>query len=202
MLIEFCGTPCSGKSSTIAGLRLNHGFASCRVIEESNLRSPFDDRNFELGILWTIFDTYAEANRISEVDVSSDDSLVIFDRGLVDRIAFARLLRVEDKRYMELADRAEGWLRESKQLRKFDRIFLFLTSFAKARERKMHSKLQQDSAFRVVNPSVIAALNGVYMDLFVELKKELPIVLIDDLNVDLSLEQKLALVKFHASGRR
>lgn len=203
MLIELCGTPSSGKSATVEALKQNGSYTPFRLIEESILRCPFDDSNFELGVLWTIFETYAEANRLASSNGTiTDNGLTVFNRGLFDRIVFSRLLRAEDTRYAELAERAEKWLKGSKQLLCFDKIFLFLTTYEKARERKLLFKLRQNSTFRIVNPTVIGRLNTIYLELYAELSDRLPIIMIDDLNNNLSLEQKVSIVTAHIDSQR
>jgi len=202
MIIEFSGTPSAGKDATIEAMRQNKKISSLNVVDESFLRSPFDDKDFELGILWTIFDTYSEVNQVFNKKASLSSSLTIFNRGLFDRIAFTRLLCSENKHYAEVSKQLEKWLKESHLLHQLDFIFLFLTSYEKAKNRKLKFKLRPNSTFRIVNSRVIEKLNESYLSLNAELGSELPIIIIDDLNHDLSIEQKLSSVSSHISTLR
>ncbi len=65
----------------------------------------------------------------------------------------------------------------------------------------MKFRLRPDSKFRIINPITINRLNTIYIELYEELKDKLPIIVIDDINVDLSLEQKASIVASYTNGQ-
>lgn len=194
MLIEFCGTPKSGKDSVIQVLRQVSSYGRVEVIGESAHRCALDDSQFELKILWTVFDTHSVLSHLIESGIVQHSGLTIINRGLFDRLAFLRLLRHENESYAEVAGAIEKWLISDETLFQTDLIFLFLSSYQKSMERKLRSKHRSNADTRIHNPTVSEKFNRIYLELSEELKTELNIVLIDDSVRDISIEEKGHLV--------
>lgn len=194
LVVELSGTPSSGKDTIIKRVYQSERYAPLNIVDESVLQCPIKNNSLELEILWTVFDTYSTVNRVLVGKDSSPISLTIFNRGLFDRIAFARLLRIENAKYAAIAEDIETWLKDNKLLYECKVIFLFLTSYEKAIIRKKQFKLSEDSKFQIVNPKVIEKLNDIYLSLYDELKNDLHIIKIDDLSQDLDLDQKFFIV--------
>lgn len=195
MLVEFSGTPGSGKNAIIKEICKSQEYYSSQVV--SGTESPFDykNSNFELRILWSIFDTYAQMNEV--VGKQTTSKLTVLNRGLYDRLAWARLLALENRCFAETADYLEKWLRNQEPLKQTRLIFLFLTSFEKVRMRKKLARIPSERPKWVLNPVTIQNLNEIYLCLYTELKDSCPVVLIDDLNQNLELEQKMKIVDMH-----
>lgn len=201
MLLEFCGTPSSGKSSVIERLKKNDRYADVKLIDESAINCPYNDSNLLLSIIWTIIETYLITDEIIKGRDVNKDTIIIFDRGIIDRIAFARLLSHLDAAYRQLADIIVRMLYEQCAYRQFDHVFLFLTSFTKSYERKLQYKFRAESKLKIVNHDVINALNDIYRDLYQELKDEVDITIVDDLSEDLDINEKTRIIEAFLNDR-
>ena len=62
ILVEFAGTPSSGKDTIIQKISESNNFNTINIIDESVSRCPLSDDDFEMEILWTIYDTYRSSN--------------------------------------------------------------------------------------------------------------------------------------------
>lgn len=194
MLVEMSGTPSSGKTSVINKLSSfdSHNF---KVINGESSTFDYKNSNFEIKIFWSIFDTYSKVRHSGCFQDHAVTKWTIFNRGLFDRIIWAKLLSTVNNNLAEEAKHLEQWLKKQATIYRSDLIFLFLTSYEKIIARKPQYLEQYPQPPWVVNKITIQKLNSLYIELFEELKDDLKIVMIDDLRGDLSLEQKISIVK-------
>ncbi|MEO1210989.1 MAG: hypothetical protein AAFX78_15805 [Cyanobacteria bacterium J06638_20] len=199
MFLEFSGTPGSGKKSIIKAISSQTGGA-CKIVQANEKIFDISNSNFELKNLWTIFDTYSKIEiAINQKDFDSY-KIMILNRGMFDRMAWARLLKVKNSPFSEIAGYLEFWPRNNLyDLSKDEpyRIVLFLTSYEKIIARRpdyLHDKSQTPW---IINYKTINDLNSIYYQLYDELKKDLDITLIDDLKSNLSLQDKISAVMPH-----
>jgi len=192
---EFSGTPCSGKDSILSELAKA---SVINIIDESARKCSLPKELFDLEILWTVFDTYDKyKNLIYSHNVNNLPS--IFNRGLFDRIAFIQLLKNLNDSNDYVSDKIENWL--LKELNTIESsVFLFLTSYELAKERKVKYRLRPDSNFQIVNEEVITKLNSIYESLYTNYKNDLNIILIDERKNELSLSSKCELVRKHITS--
>lgn len=187
LIIEFSGTPSSGKNSLIQPLK-NIKKMNIEVIEESNIPDEFDFdiRNHELRTLWRIFDTYLRTIKIVKYASVDFQKTLIINRGLFDRIAWSRLLAHENKCYEQVAKDIESNLK--RHLHQINFIFLLISPYEKVKMRRIERGLGFDEVF--VNLNTIGLLNEIYIELFQEFSSEINIVKIDDTDQDISIKEK------------
>ncbi len=199
MLIEISGTPGSGKSSIINSLCCDNRY-DCRVIELDNMRFDFRNSTFESKILWSIFNTYAKIMCLENDKENNINSLTILNRGLFDRIVWAKLLKLENSELINTAYYIEKLFKEKVVANQPNIIFLLLTSYEKIIARKPKYLYQQPQPPWIVNLNTIGKLNRLYIETFHELKDELNIVLVDDITEDIDLEGKISIVQDNTGG--
>lgn len=194
MLVEFSGTPGSGKNSVISSI-CKHPGIDCEIIQADEEVFDINNSNFELKNLWTIFDTYSSFESVSKDSIKNANKLIIANRGLFDRIAWSRLLKLKNSAFAETADYLEHWLIDKLTIASgnFDyQIYLILTSYSKIISRRPYYLEQQNDKPWVINPETIKILNLLYKQLYDELYNVLKITIIDDLEDDLTLQAKIS----------
>jgi hypothetical protein len=194
MLIEFSGTPGSGKNSVINSICRQPGI-DCEIIQADEEVFDLQNSNFELKNLWTIFDTYSRFERIQKGNIENPNKLVIVNRGLFDRVAWSRLLKVKNPAFTETADYLEKWLINKLIIvsENFNyKIYLLLTSYNKIISRRPHYLAQGEEKPWIVNRETIENLNLLYRQLHDEFCNVLNITIIDDLEDDLALQAKVS----------
>lgn len=189
---EFSGTPCSGKDSILAELSKA---SIINIIDESAQKCSLPKGLFDLEVLWTVFDTY---DKYKNLDYTQNLPSV-FNRGLFDRIAFIRLVKYINNSRLDVYDKIENWFLEELKTKESN-IFLFLTSFELAKERKIKYRLRPDSNFQIVNKDIINRLNSIYELLYTSYKNDLKIILINEKDNELNLESKYELIRKHITS--
>ncbi|MEM9907130.1 MAG: hypothetical protein AAF921_19110 [Cyanobacteria bacterium P01_D01_bin.44] len=196
IFLEFSGTPGSGKNSVIKDISSQAG-GDYKIVQANEKIFDISNSNFELKNLWTIFDTYSKLEiAVNQKNFDSYKAMIL-NRGMFDRIAWARLLKVKNSSFSEIAGYLEFWLRNNLYNLSKDepyKIVLFLTSYEKIIARRpdyLHDKSQIPW---IINHKTINDLNSIYCQLYEELKKDLDITLIDDLKSNLSLQDKISAV--------
>lgn len=194
MLIEFSGTPGSGKNSVIDSICRQTG-RDFEIIQADEDVFDLQNSNFELKNIWTIFDTYSRFERIQKSSIENQNKLVIINRGLFDRVAWSRLLKLKNPAFAETADYLEKWLINKLIIVSGNfnyKIYLLLTSYNKIISRRPHYLAQRDEKPWIVNPETIESLNLLYKQLHDEFCNVLNITVIDDLEDDLALQAKVS----------
>lgn len=191
--LEFSGTPSSGKSSVIKTISSQFKDVS-KVVQANEELFTIQNSNFELKNIWTIFDTYSQLELARKEEVNACKTIIL-DRGLFDKIAWSRLLKVKNHSFTEVANFLENWLeRQLLELSQYNdyKIFLFITSYEKIVFRKPSYLNYQSQGPWIINQQTINELNSIYKQLYHELYKTLNVILIDDLDNDFSLQQKIS----------
>lgn len=89
LLIEFCGSPKSGKSTTITSLNLflkRNEFKTVVLTERASI-CPIDNKTHPFFNLWTLSSTIAEI--VKYLDIGSDKiDIIIADRGIFDALCW------------------------------------------------------------------------------------------------------------------
>ncbi len=186
MIVEFLGTPGSGKNAVITQLSSRY---SCDLIQASY--SPkIHKGQFELKILRSIIDTYARVDMLIS-QKKSEESMTFINRGILDRVTWCRFLATLQPSYSQIADDMEKALRESELIKSIDLFCLFVSPYQFVKNRKQ-SKYKSPN---VLNFEAIENLNKIYSDLFHEFKELLPIAFINEIDENLSVEQKVNTVQ-------
>lgn len=190
--IELSGSPSSGKNSIIRELHHTNIFDHCEVIEATSYKQPHlrGSENFEVKVLWSIFETCNVVKNNLEAETISSADLILFNRGIFDRLAWARLLQIENRNYRTIVNDIESWIIRQDVLRELNMIVLLLTPYEKLITRRKNKSIS-----RVINPMTIDRLNRIYLDLYDEMKNDVPIVLLSELENALSLSQKVQAIK-------
>ena len=104
IVIEFCGSPKAGKTSSINSLNIflkRNGFKTVVLSERASV-CPISDKQNPLFNVWTCTETINELNeKIDATNVSSDPSsnldVIICDRGIFDALCWFRWLKNRNK---------------------------------------------------------------------------------------------------------
>ena len=197
MLIELSGTPSAGKK-TVMGRVSRSLNTDYKVVQAADRIFDIGNSNFELKNLWTIFDTYSKIERVLSTQPKVENLTIFLNRGLFDRIAWARLLKFSDDCFEDISRHLERWLiTQLSELNTKENygIFLFLTNYEKIIKRNPRYTATPGSVKPwVVNVDTINRLNSIYQDLYNELRDEMSITLIDDQGDDFGLENKVQVV--------
>ena len=162
-LVEFAGTPKSGKSTCID--TVNHFFRrlNYKVLaptEGASKRTPYylkDD--------WVAFNTwsatYALTHILEGLHGTDKYNLVIMDRGLFDALAWFELLRGRGEIKSEDCDTIQRFLMVGHWQQLVDVVFLFQTDPETSLERENRGKLIEEPG-RAMNPQALQTLNKAY----------------------------------------
>ena len=89
LLIEFCGSPKSGKSTTINSLNIflkRNGFKTILLTERASI-CPIENKIHPFFNIWTLSSAVAEI--IKNIDLGKDKiDIIISDRGLFDSLCW------------------------------------------------------------------------------------------------------------------
>lgn len=155
LIIEFSGSPKSGKSTAINSLAtfLKRNGYRVRVIKEYATDSPITDKKNWLFNLWTATSTIRSiAQYLSSR--SPDVDIILLDRGLFDALCWLKWLGETGRIESETRDAISSFLRLERFRSSLDLIFVFTTSPRSSIDRE-YSLLLTDHYGTIMNPTIL-----------------------------------------------
>ena len=105
LLIEFCGSPKSGKSTTIGSLNIflrRNGFKTILLMERASV-CPIESKTNPFFNIWTLSSAVAEI--IKNIDLGKDKiDIIISDRGLFDSLCWFEWLNTNPSKHSPSLD--------------------------------------------------------------------------------------------------
>jgi thymidylate kinase len=155
VVLELAGVPAAGKTSTAAALReeLSRRNIDSYVVAESAARSPLKHLKREWTFsAWTLCHTVADY--LEHVE-GHPHSVVIFDRGLIDALAWIRWFRVQRQITDETWTRLDKFARTPKWFDRTNLVLVLRVQFDTALRRRGRPG-------RIVNRKTYAELDEAY----------------------------------------
>lgn len=162
-LVEFAGSPRSGKDTLIARLSgtLRGRRLRCYVASEGARTSKIDKAFSAELLFWTIG---RAASDFADAAVTSRDlTVTIFNRGIFDRLAWIRAYCSADLISRSQAEHWEKFLLSRPSELVPHQIFLFITPPELVLERARETQYADGGAGRVLNHTFLQTLNECYV---------------------------------------
>lgn len=155
LIIEFCGSPKSGKSSAITSLGTflkRNGFR-VRVVKEYAADSPIEDKANWLFNVWTACSTIRHvATYIARP--ATDVDVVLLDRGIFDALCWLRWLSATNRIDEPTRSGVANFLRLERFRSAIDLVFIFTTSPEVSIDRE-YAHLLTSRYGTIMNPPVL-----------------------------------------------
>lgn len=155
VVIEFCGSPKSGKSSAITSLSIflkRNGYR-VRVLQEYASVCPISDKQDWLFNTWTACRSLASLLPYLDPH-SSDVDVVLMDRGILDALCWFTWLEREERLERQTARSISGLLQIGRFREAIDLVFVFLADPDKSIEREYANLLTWKSG-SIMNAPVL-----------------------------------------------
>lgn len=133
IIIEFCGSPKAGKTSSITALNIflkRNGFKTTILTERASI-CPISDKESPVFNVWTCSATINEINeKMDEANTASEGNLDIMlcDRGIFDALCWFRWLKSRDKMSEEEYDVLTQFAMLNRWQKNIDLVYIFLTT--------------------------------------------------------------------------
>ncbi len=135
IIIEFCGSPKAGKTSSINSLNIflkRNGFKTSVLTERASI-CPISDKESPVFNTWTCTTTINEINRIMDMANSSPTpennlDIIMCDRGIFDAICWFRWLQNRDKMEQIEYDVMTKFALLERWQKNIDLVYVFLTN--------------------------------------------------------------------------
>lgn len=133
IIIEFCGSPKAGKTSSITALNIflkRNGFKTTILTERASI-CPISDKESPVFNVWTCSATINEINeKMDEANTASEGNLdiILCDRGIFDALCWFRWLKSRDKMSEEEYDVLTQFAMLNRWQKKIDLVYIFLTT--------------------------------------------------------------------------
>jgi 8-oxo-dGTP pyrophosphatase MutT (NUDIX family)/thymidylate kinase len=160
ILIEFCGAPKSGKTTTISSLQtfLKRNGIKTLVLTERASICPIVDKYDPSFNYWTVTAAIAEMTEALERN-PSDLDVVIADRGIFDSLCWFTWLRTNKKISQDDFDATIGFLTAPRFRFALDVILVFTADPRESLKRE-HANLLTDKRGSIMNEQVLADYRG------------------------------------------
>lgn len=162
MVIEFCGAPKSGKTSSINSLDLflrRNGFRTTVLTERASV-CPVKNKYDPFFNIWTVTSAIAELSEILSNHAKEYD-VVILDRGIFDALCWFTWLLNRKNLDKSNYDSIVSFLTMNKWRSAIDLIYVFTVSPSKSLEREFTGLLTRKTG-RIMDPDVLASyLEGI-----------------------------------------
>jgi len=175
IVIEFCGSPKSGKSSSITSLNTflkRNGFKTY-VLSEKASQCPISDKQSPLFNVWTCSSTINEINAIMDTtNPASEDSIdfIICDRGIFDALCWFKWLKknnhMRDEEYTILTKYATLY----RWQKNIDLVYVFLATPEQSIKRE-YANLLTDKRGSIMREDVLDDYKKAVMETFEEYKE-------------------------------
>lgn len=155
IVIEFSGSPKSGKTSCINSLYIflkRNGF-NVDVVQERASVCPVSDKQSPMFNIWTSCMSLANMIGTYENKKNSVDVLIL-DRGIFDALCWFEWLSRNRKMERELKQRAENFLLHKDFVQKIDIVFVFKASPEVSIHRE-YANLLTSKMGTIMNPTVL-----------------------------------------------
>lgn len=133
IIIEFCGSPKAGKTSSITALNIflkRNGFKTTILTERASI-CPISDKESPVFNVWTCSATINEINeKMDEANTASECNLdiILCDRGIFDALCWFRWLKSRDKMSEEEYDVLTQFAMLNRWQKNIDLVYIFLTT--------------------------------------------------------------------------
>lgn len=133
IIIEFCGSPKAGKTSSITALNIflkRNGFKTTILTERASI-CPISDKESPVFNVWTCSATINEINeKMDEANTASEGNLdiILCDRGIFDALCWFRWLKSRDKMSEEEYDVLTQFAMLNRWQKNIDLVYIFLTT--------------------------------------------------------------------------
>ena len=133
IIIEFCGIPKAGKTSSITALNIflkRNGFKTTILTERASI-CPISDKESPVFNVWTCSATINEINeKMDEANTASEGNLdiILCDRGIFDALCWFRWLKSRDKMSEEEYDVLTQFAMLNRWQKNIDLVYIFLTT--------------------------------------------------------------------------
>lgn len=133
IIIEFCGSPKAGKTSSITALNIflkRNGFKTTILTERASI-CPISDKESPVFNVWTCSATINEINeKMDEANTASEGNLdiILCDRGIFDALCWFRWLKSRDKMSEEEYDVLTQFTMLNRWQKNIDLVYIFLTT--------------------------------------------------------------------------
>lgn len=175
IVIEFCGSPKSGKTSCINSLNIflkRNGFKTTILTERASI-CPIPDKESPTFNVWTCSSTINEINaEISKANLDADTGpdIIICDRGIFDALCWFRWLKsrnkMDEKEYNTLADFAllNRWQRN------IDLVYVFVANPEESIRRE-YANLLTDKRGSIMREDILEEYRQAIRDTVTEFKE-------------------------------
>jgi|tagenome__1003787_1003787.scaffolds.fasta_scaffold20983634_6 predicted ATPase len=174
VVVEFAGSPKSGKSTNIdivAHFFKRCGYKVWAPSEGASKRTPY-----HLKRDWIAFNTWTLAYAIQELMVSyhnvDQQHLIILDRGPYDAVAWMNHLSSIGKLEAEEVEIIEKFAMHPRWIKFISRVYIFKSAPAVSLEREHASKLITEKQGSAMNAETLGALLAQYDSLESQLRSE------------------------------
>ena len=130
IIIEFCGSPKAGKTSSITALNIflkRNGFKTTILTERASI-CPISDKESPVFNVWTCSATINEINeKMDEANTASEGNLdiILCDRGIFDALCWFRWLKSRDKMSEEEYDVLTQFAMLNRWQKNIDLVYIF-----------------------------------------------------------------------------
>lgn len=174
IVVEFCGCPKAGKTSTINALNIflkRNGFKTAVLAERASI-CPIPDKQCPSFNVWTCTSTINEINEKIDLANSSDKyavDIILCDRGIFDALCWFKWLKnkqkMRQKEYQVLTDFAmlNRWQKN------IDLVYIFLTDPSKSIEREF-ANLLTDKRGSIMNEEILEQYKQAVKETYEEYK--------------------------------
>ena len=133
IIIEFCGSPKAGKTSSITALNIflkRNGFKTTILTERASI-CPISDKESPVFNVWTCSATINEINeKMDEANTASEGNLdiILCDRGIFDALCWFRWLKSRDKMSEEEYDVLTQFAMLNRWQKNIDLVYIFVAT--------------------------------------------------------------------------
>ena len=133
IIIEFCGSPKAGKTSSIAALNIflkRNGFKTTVLTERASI-CPISDKQSPAFNVWTCSTTINEINEeMDKANSKSEDRIdvILCDRGIFDALCWFRWLKSKNKMSNEEYKILTQFSMLNRWQKNIDLVYIFLTT--------------------------------------------------------------------------
>ena len=174
IVIEFCGSPKSGKTSSINSLNIflkRNGFKTTILTERASI-CPISDKQSPAFNVWTCSATINEINvEISKANLAEGigPDVIICDRGIFDALCWFRWLKSRDKMNESEYTILSEFAMLNRWQRNIDLVYVFIADPEESIKRE-YANLLTDKRGSIMREDILAEYKTSILDTFKEYK--------------------------------
>lgn len=175
IVIEFCGSPKAGKTSSITSLNIflkRNGFKTAVLTERASI-CPISDKQSPAFNVWTCTSTINEINeRIDTANTSVENGVdvIICDRGIFDALCWFRWLESKEKMSEEEYKVLTDFSLLYRWQKNIDLVYIFLASPEESIKRE-YANLLTDKRGTIMREDILSEYKLAVMDTLKEYKE-------------------------------